>query len=811
MDGGGGGGGGGRLLHGILYVAIFGIDKIPSRRQRYGIGFLDQFKRTLLRHETVGTKIYATVNLDKTMMARTTLIENRRSIPQKTQSFRIYCAHDIKDVVFKIMEHHPAGPKSLGRAYIHVADISGGFIVDKSVDILDIHLNPIPGKSRIHVKLQFLSVTQDATCHWSRGLVDAGFPGVPCAFFKQREGCKVTLYQDAHVPHNFSLRIPLAGGNHYYEPNRCWEDIFEAICNAKHFIYITGWSVYAPLALVRDGERQNELLGDILKRKADEGVIILLLLWDDRNSVDVHKLKSDGMMVTQNQETADYFRNSKVICILCPRTYDSEKNYTQNPTIFTHHQKTVIVDCVHLEGSGKRTIVTFLGGIDLCKGRYDTQDHSLFSSLETIHKHDFHQPNFPEASVNKGGPRAPWHDIHCKIEGPAAWDVLYNFEQRWTKLAGTRFLIPKIKLEEFIIRPSNFPMIEDSETWKVQIFRSIDSNSADGFPINQYEASRFGLAIGNEGVFDKSVQDAYINAIRRAKNFIYIETERFIGSSFGWKEKDNDIDLIGASNLIPKEISLKIVSKIKLRERFTVYIVIPMWPEGFPESKSVQAILDWQRRTIEMMYTDITQALHQIKLDTNPREYLTIFCLGNREKEQPGENIQTEAAALDSAYRRAQIARRFKINVNSKLIIVDDEYIIVGSANINQRSMDGERDTEIAMGAFQPNYLAAEKGQIYGFRMALWHEHLGLLETSFQHPESLKCVQLLNQFADENWEIYSSNGSSLDLPCHLLRYPIEIMNNGEISYMPEFKVFPDTNAFVLGRKAVDEHYPLLTT
>lgn len=30
-------------------------------------------------------------------------------------------------------------------------------------------------------------------------------------------------------------------------------------------------------------------------------------------------------------------------------------------------------------------------------------------------------------------PREPWHDLHCKIEGPAAYDVLLNFAQRWRK------------------------------------------------------------------------------------------------------------------------------------------------------------------------------------------------------------------------------------------------------------------------------------------------------------------------------------------------------------------------------------------
>ena len=44
------------------------------------------------------------------------------------------------------------------------------------------------------------------------------------------------------------------------------------------------------------------------------------------------------------------------------------------------------------------------------------------------------------------------------------------------------------------------------------------------------------------------------------------------------------------------------------------------------------------------------------------------------------------------------------MQVHSKMMIVDDEYIIIGSANINQRSQDGTRDTEIAVGASQHAY-----------------------------------------------------------------------------------------------------------
>lgn len=53
--------------------------------------------------------------------------------------------------------------------------------------------------------------------------------------------------------------------------------------------------------------------------------------------------------------------------------------------------------------------------------------------------------------------------------------------------------------------------------------------------------------------------------------------------------------------------------------------------------------------------------------------------------------------------------RRFMIYVHAKGMIVDDEYVILGSANINQRSLAGSKDTEIAMGAYQPHQTWGQK------------------------------------------------------------------------------------------------------
>ncbi|XLS78672.1 hypothetical protein HN51_062897 [Arachis hypogaea] len=148
----------------------------------------------------------------------------------------------------------------------------------------------------------------------------------------------------------------------------------------------------------------------------------------------------------------------------------------------------------------------------------------------------------------------------------------------------------------------------------------------------------------------------------------------------------------------------------------------------------------------------------------------------------------------DSHYMKAQSAGRFMIYVHSKMMIVDDEYIIIGSANINERSMNGGRDTEIAMGVYQPSYLATNKNsarsQIHRFHLSLWYEHLGIYKETFLNPELEGCIRRIHQLAQNNWNRYT--GQPLCTCGHLLRYPIDISLDGSITHDPE--IFPDTYA-----------------
>ncbi|KVH98023.1 hypothetical protein Ccrd_023751 [Cynara cardunculus var. scolymus] len=740
-------------LHGTLHVTIYEVDKL-----RISNGGGNIFSKLVSNiEETVGfgkgtAKMYATIDLEKCRVGRTRMIENDPENPKWYESFHIYCAHPATNVIFTVKDDNPIGATLIGRAYIPVEELLDGEEMDRWVEILDEDRNPIDAGSKIH-------------------------------------------------------------------PHRCWEDIFDAITNAKHFIYITGWSVYTQISLIRDSRRQKAggdvMLGELLKNKASEGVRVLMLIWDDRTSVDV--IKKDGLMATHDEDTENYFNGTDVHCVLCPRNPDDGGSFIQDlqiSTMFTHHQKIVVVDAEMPSGeSQSRRVVSFVGGIDLCDGRYDSPFHSLFRTLDTAHHDDFHQPNYTGASITKGGPREPWHDIHSRLEGPVAWDVLFNFEQRWRKQGGKDLLVNLRELDGILTSPSPVMFPDDQETWNVQVFRSIDGGAAFGFPDTPEEAAKSGLVSGKDNIIDRSIQDAYIHAIRRAKRFIYIENQYFLGSSYAWEFDDIKGEDVGALHVIPKELSLKIVSKIEAGEKFTVYVVVPMWPEGIPESASVQAILDWQRRTMEMMYKDIVGALQAKGLEDDPRDYLTFFCLGNREMKKDGEYEPSETPEPDSDYMKAQEARRFMIYVHAKMMIVDDEYIIIGSANINQRSMDGARDSEIAMGAYQPYHLATRgapaRGQVHGFRMALWYEHLGMLDDSFQNPENIECVKKVNQIADRYWDLFASENLEQDLPGHLLRYPIGVASEGTVTELPGSEFFPDTKARVLGAKS-DYLPPILT-
>lgn len=831
-------------LHGNLDLKIVearylpNMDMLSERFRRFFSAFntcsaniTAKGKNHLTRHrhhKIITSDPYVTVCLAGATVARTRVISNSQS-PKWEEHFKIPLAHPVSQVEFYVKDNDMFGADLIGIATVSAKRILSGEDISDWFPIIGSFGKPPKPDCAVFLEMKFTRCDENPL--YRSGVV----PGpdrfaVRDSYFPVRRGGSVTLYQDAHVPDSMLPKIELDDGVEFQQ-GKCWEDICHAILEAHHLVYIVGWSIFHKVKLVREPTKPlpnggNLNLGELLKYKSQEGLRVLLLVWDDKTSHNKFFIKTNGIMQTHDEETRKFFKHSSVSCVLSPRYASSKLSIFKQQvvgTLFTHHQKCVIVDSQ--ANGNNRKITAFIGGLDLCDGRYDTPEHRLFRDLDThVYKDDYHNPTF---SAGTKGPRQPWHDLHCKIEGPAAYDILTNFEQRWKKATKWSELGQKlkrvsrwhddslIKLERisWILSPSESMSNDDPElwvskeddpqNWHIQVFRSIDSGSLKGFPKNTYEAGAQNLVCAKNLVIDKSIQTAYIHAIRSAQHFIYIENQYFIGSSFAWPSYKE----AGADNLIPMELALKIVSKIRSQERFTVYIVIPMWPEGVPSSGTVQEILYFQGQTMQMMYEIIARELKFMKLyDSHPQDYLNFYCLGNREK------FATEVSSPNSSpsgngdtVSASQKFQRFMIYVHAKGMVVDDEYAMVGSANINQRSLAGSRDTEIAMGAYQPHHTWSRKnghprGQVYGYRMSLWAEHLGTIHDCFKEPESLECVESVNKIAEDNWKKFTDDDFK-PLQGHIMKYPIKVNANGKVSSIPGFESFPDVGGKVLGSRS----------
>lgn len=78
-----------------------------------------------------------------------------------------------------------------------------------------------------------------------------------------------------------------------------------------------GWSLYDRIKLKRghDGPMEDSpelTLGQLLKKKAREGVRVCLLIWDDKTSLNNPLIFKSGLMMTHDEDTRRYFRGTKV-------------------------------------------------------------------------------------------------------------------------------------------------------------------------------------------------------------------------------------------------------------------------------------------------------------------------------------------------------------------------------------------------------------------------------------------------------------------------------------------------------------------
>lgn len=571
-------------------------------------------------------------------------------------------------------------------------------------------------------------------------------------------------------------------------------ELVKDIKAAQQFIFVADWS-FQPLFRIeprRGTASLNDTIGHLLLQAARQpSMLVAVHSWDHTgaNIPGVGPIAAfDGM----NDNTDDVFD-----AIAAATGFPNSKRPPNLLWRLTSrlgvglsvHQKFVVLDAPG--SSGKRVVKAYFGGLDLTKGRFDFHESAIvppagaFTPTSTAGKFsqdDWYNTEFGDDLTM---PRQGWQDFYASIVGPSAWDVLREFVGRWNAISssvvgpqGDSDNASRAKVRDKFValfdKSNNFvlPFEPHDGPFTARVVRSMhreewgpafnsklvvdqgnprgvreerttintDTPTSDGKTQREFEWKV-------SGDTEHSIQLSYLNAINKAKRFIYIETQYFIGSGRRWLNGKRDT----VKNQVPETILNKIIERIKANKPFHAYIVVPMFPEGNPIGTAAPAQRVFQVNTMSFMAQGVARAVaDQNAKDGGKRDwrdFLSFYFLSSW-------NNQSIPLVQNGKRRvRVQLNLRYQLYVHSKLMIVDDEYVILGSANLNERSLAGDRDSEICLSLpADPNNFSRCVEKIKELRLATWDRHMeGFAIPNRDNPEQDDCVKAIRSMGLSNW------------------------------------------------------------
>jgi phospholipase D1/2 len=477
-------------------------------------------------------------------------------------------------------------------------------------------------------------------------------------------------------------------------------NVSRAMSMAKDSILIHDWWLSPELYMRRPAAiSQKWRLDRLLQRKAREGVKIFVVMYRNIDSAIPIDSEYSKFALLDLHENISVQR--------------SPNQLRQGTFFWAHHEKICVVD--HM--------IAFVGGVDLCFGRWDTPQHNLTDDKKTGFElssdpkdadhcqlwpgKDYSNPRvqdfyaldkpYEEMYDREKVPRMPWHDIAMQVVGQPARDLARHFVQRWNYVLRQRkpsrptpMMIPPPDFEE-----AELEAIGLKGTCEVQMLRSCSMWS-----------------MGTPDRVEHSIMNAYVKTIQESEHFVYIENQFFISSC--------EVEGTRIMNLIGDALVERIIKAYENSEKWRALIVIPLLP-GFQntvdqqDGSSVRLIMQCQFRSINRGETSIFGRLRAKGIE--PRDFVEFYSLRAWGKIGPQKELVTE-----------------QLYIHAKCMVVDDRVAIIGSANINERSMLGSRDSECAAIVRDTKMkwsTMAGKPYLVGefphtLRMRLMREHLGI-------------------------------------------------------------------------------------
>lgn len=383
------------------------------------------------------------------------------------------------------------------------------------------------------------------------------------------------------------------------------------------------------------------------------------------------------------------------------KPYLNEKSLLEDSG--AHHQKTILIDYHHRGGA---KAVGYVMGLNSLTGYWDTQAHAFNDPLR-----EYDEPKETQTyALVKHSPetarrvrRDPYRDYACRIEGQALACVDRNFTRSWVRAGGTRGTggaapPPMLAKKNFFGQAS-----------RVQVVRTQPEES------------------------DRTIRETYWHAPTFARHYLYMENQYFQYADWAARLKETrreyragfqragagpeQAGILHAFIVIPKPERAQMVPRTfdTLKALGRSDQMHERGESGKDEGqylemqKEQEALAKWERDMAAWRQRNRTRPAYGYPEPPPPQPRSSEVGRDARKIQGPSAK-ELEAMGLkvlvgmlvshddggSGLGLKTPRAKYRQVYIHSKLMVIDDAFFTIGSANMNQRSMVADSEINIA-------------------------------------------------------------------------------------------------------------------
>lgn len=463
-------------------------------------------------------------------------------------------------------------------------------------------------------------------------------------------------YQSFAAPSSGNVKWHVDGASYFHA-------VSTALEQARESIYILDWWLSPELYLRRPPAKNEQYrLDNMLKAAAERGVKVNIIVYKEvtqaltlnskhtkshleelhenikvfrhpDHGLDMDAAKADLESVFQglSMGSLNAFKLARAPEDAVKSLYGSAGEVV---LYWAHHEKLCLID---------RQLV-FMGGLDMCFGRWDTNSHPIADA----HPGDLDAIVFPGQDYNNArvfdfegvdnwnhnqldrtkSSRMGWSDISISLNGPIVSSLLDHFVDRWNFIWGQKYKDKDPGKYEQLVYESGSTKASASLSgdFEGRLAPRVHQRHREGGANIQLCRSCCDWSAGHPT--EHSIQNAYIDAIGNAQHFVYIENQFFITATSD--EQDPVKNKIGGA------IVDRIMRAHNAGDNFRVIVLMPAVPAFAGDLHSdgalgTRAIMEFQYNSINRGGHSIMETLQQRGVE-DPSRYITFYNLRNYDR-----------------------------------------------------------------------------------------------------------------------------------------------------------------------------------